>query len=81
MTRRKKIKMSILCSSHCKLKKYESKKGKNVKKNDNHMLEQGKNIVKILDKKNNFLDVDSMYRESARFKESNNEIYTDDNLF
>ena len=31
---------------------------KNVKKSDNQMLGQGKNIVKILDKKNNFLDVD-----------------------
>ena len=48
----------LLCSSHCKLKKYESQKGKNVKKKDNYMLEQGRNIVKIMDKKKNFIDVD-----------------------
>ena len=46
------------------------------------MLEQGKNIVKILDKKNNFLDVEcSMYRESAGIKKSYNEIYSNDNIF
>ena len=48
----------LLCSSHCKLKKYEGKKIKNVKKNENQMLGQGKNIINILDKKKNFLDVD-----------------------
>lgn len=57
-TAKKIIDGKLLCSSHCKLKKYEGKKAKNVKKADNQMLGQGKNIVKILDKKVKFLEVD-----------------------
>ena len=49
---------NLLCTSHCKLKRYEGKKMTKVKPGKNHMLDQGKNIVKILDDKNNFLDVD-----------------------
>lgn len=49
---------SLVCTSHCKLKKYEGMKMKKAKKVDNYMLEQGKNIVNMMDKKNNFLDVD-----------------------
>lgn len=57
-TAKKIIDGELLCSSHCKLKKYAGKKMKNVKKSNNQMLGQGKNIVEILDKKNNFLEVD-----------------------
>ena len=47
-----------LCSAHCKLKAYKDKKCKNVPKLDNHMLSLGKQIVKTLDDKENFLKVD-----------------------
>tara|TARA_B100001094_G_scaffold46718_1_gene41916 strand:+ start:25 stop:705 length:681 start_codon:yes stop_codon:yes gene_type:complete len=47
-----------LCSSHLKLKKYKDIKPKKIKKNKNIILNLGKNIVKLLDEKSNFLDVD-----------------------
>lgn len=48
----------FLCSSHCKLKKYNEIKLKNVPKIKNPMLSLGKNIVKELNSKKPFLDVD-----------------------
>lgn len=47
-----------LCSSHLKLKKYKDIKPQKIKKNKNIILNLGKNIVKLLDEKSNFLDVD-----------------------
>ncbi len=47
-----------LCSSHKLLKIYKEKKKKNVPKKKNPMLDLGKNMVNILDKKDNFLNVD-----------------------
>tara|TARA_B110000977_G_scaffold153848_1_gene195481 strand:+ start:45 stop:725 length:681 start_codon:yes stop_codon:yes gene_type:complete len=57
-TAKKIIGDKLLCSSHCKLKKYENEKMKNVKKIDGMMLKQGENMIKILDGKDNFLEVD-----------------------
>jgi hypothetical protein len=53
-----------LCSAHCKLKAYKDKKCKNVPKLDNPMLLLGKQIVKKLDEKPNFIDVDTVCIEN-----------------
>lgn len=55
-TAKKIIDGTLLCTAHCKLKKYNGKKVKNIKKNDNKMLNQGINIVNMLDEKENFLE-------------------------
>ena len=47
-----------ICTNHCKIKQYRDKKLRNVPKKENPMLDLGKNIVKKLDEKVNFLDVD-----------------------
>ena len=47
-----------LCTGHCKIKQYRDKKLRNVPKIENPMLKLGKQIVKKLDEKANFLDVD-----------------------
>lgn len=47
-----------LCTSHSKLKMYKDKKLKNIKKIDNHMFHMGKKIIKTLDEKENFSEVD-----------------------
>ena len=47
-----------LCTSHCKIKLYKDKKMRNVPKLDNRMLELGNQIVKKLDEKKNFLNMD-----------------------
>ena len=43
-----------LCAGHKKLKLYSDKKLKCIPKNVNHMLDQGKCIVKMLDNKSIF---------------------------
>ena len=53
-----------LCSSHKLLKCYKDIKKKNVPKKKNRMLELGKNMVDILDKKDKFLDVDLVIIEN-----------------
>ena len=47
-----------LCTSHCKIKLYKDKKLRNVPKLDNRMLSLGNQIVKKLDEKKNFLNMD-----------------------
>lgn len=47
-----------LCSSHIKLKMYKDIPMKNISKLKNPMLDLGKQIVKKLSEKENFLDVD-----------------------
>ena len=47
-----------LCTGHSKLKMYKDKKLKNIKKIDNHMFHMGKQIIKKLDEKENFSEVD-----------------------
>lgn len=47
-----------LCTVHSKLKMYSDKKLKNIKKIDNHMFHMGKQIIKKLDEKGNFSEVD-----------------------
>ena len=47
-----------LCTSHCKIKMYKDKKLRNVPKLDNRMLSLGNQIVKKLDEKKNFLNMD-----------------------
>ena len=47
-----------LCTSHCKIKQYKDKKLRNVPKIDNPMFELGKQIIKKLDSKERFLNVD-----------------------
>ena len=47
-----------LCTGHSKLKMYKDRKFKNLKKIDNHMFHMGKQIIKTLDEKENFLNVD-----------------------
>ena len=47
-----------LCTSHCKIKQYKDKKLRNVRKIENPMFELGKRIVKKLNDKVNFLNVD-----------------------
>ena len=71
-----------LCTSHCKIKQYKDKKLRNVPKADNPMLELGKHIVKKLDEKENFLEVDIVVIENQpAFKKSYNEISTNDIVF
>ena len=53
-----------LCTSHIKIKEYKDKKLKNVPKLINPMLELGKYIVKKLDEKENFLNVDIVLIEN-----------------
>ena len=47
-----------LCTGHSKLKMYQDKTIKNIKKSDNVMFEMGKNIIKMLDKKDSFKNID-----------------------
>ena len=47
-----------LCTNHTKIKLYKDKQLKNIPKLDNPMLELGKQIIKTLDGKANFLEVD-----------------------
>ena len=54
----------LMCSSHCKLKMYSSKKFKKIPKKKDHMLLQGKQIVTKLKEKNTFLDVDVVLIEN-----------------
>ena len=53
-----------LCSSHKKLKSYKDLKMKSVPKNKNPVLNLGKNMVSILNEKNNFLEVDCVLIEN-----------------
>jgi hypothetical protein len=53
-----------LCTAHTKIKLYKDKKLKNVPKLDNPMLLLGKQIVKTLDEKSNFLKVDTVIIEN-----------------
>jgi len=53
-----------ICSSHTKLKEYKDFKMKNIPKKKNELLLIGRNMVEILDKKNNFLDVDVVLLEN-----------------
>ena len=53
-----------LCTSHRNLKKYKDQKSKKVKKVKNPILEIGQNIVKKLDEKNNFIDVNVVLIEN-----------------
>jgi len=53
-----------VCSSHKKLKKYSDKKFKCQPKKKNPMLDQGKKMVEILQKKDNFLEVDLVVIEN-----------------
>lgn len=55
---------TYLCPSHQKLKAYKDLKSKKVPKSKNQVLEIGKNIVKLLDTKPNFLDVDVVLIEN-----------------
>ena len=47
-----------LCTGHCKIKLYKDKKMRNVPKLENRMLSLGNQIVKKLDEKKNFLNMD-----------------------
>ena len=47
-----------LCTSHCKIKMYKDKKMRNVPKLENPTLSLGRQIVKKLDEKKNFLNMD-----------------------
>ena len=53
-----------LCSSHRALKAYKNLKIKNIPKKTNPTLLIGKNMVKILNEKPNFLDVDAVLIEN-----------------
>ena len=53
-----------VCSAHKKLKQYSDKKFKKVSKKDNPMLDQGKCIVKTLQKKEDFCNVDLVVIEN-----------------
>ena len=53
-----------LCSGHMKQKAYEGNKTKNIPKLKNPMLELGEKIVKTLDEKELFLDVDAIIIEN-----------------
>ena len=53
-----------LCSTHKLQKAYKNMKTKGIKKSKNPMLDLGKNMVKKLDEKNNFLDVDTVLIEN-----------------
>jgi hypothetical protein len=53
-----------VCSSHQKLKKYTDKKWKKIPKCKNSVLEVGKKMIKILDEKKAFLDVDVVIIEN-----------------
>ena len=53
-----------LCSSHKNLKSYKDLKMKPVPKNKNPVLDLGKNMVKILNEKKNFLEVDCVLIEN-----------------
>jgi len=54
----------LLCSSHFKLKQYSDKKFKKIPKQKDHMLEQGKQIVTILQENPHFLQVDKVVIEN-----------------
>jgi len=47
-----------LCTGHSKLKMYSDRNLKNIKKIDNHMFHMGKQIIKKLDEKETFSEVD-----------------------
>ena len=47
----------LLCTGHTKLKMYKDCKKKKIKKDDNMIFNLGKNMVKVLDERVNFLDV------------------------
>ena len=53
-----------LCASHCKIKEYKDLPMKNIPKPENSMLLLGKQIVKKLDEKENFLNVDTVCIEN-----------------
>ena len=53
-----------VCTSHKNLKKYENKKWKKIPKCKNSVLETGKKMVKTLDTKSNFLEVDVVIIEN-----------------
>jgi len=53
-----------VCSSHKLLKCYKDLKFKSIKKEKNPILSLGSNMVKILDTKSNFLDVDHVLIEN-----------------
>lgn len=57
-------KLFQVCSSHKKIKKYSDKKFKCIPKKKNPILDQGKNIVKKLEEKDNFLNVDLVIIEN-----------------
>ena len=54
----------MLCSSHYKLKQYSDKKFTKIPKHKDHMLHQGKQIVKSLQDNPNFLQVDKVVIEN-----------------
>lgn len=47
----------LLCTGHSKLKMYKDYKKKKIKKDDNMIFNLGKNMMKVLDERVNFLDV------------------------
>ena len=53
-----------VCSAHKKLKQYSDKKFKKIPKQKDHMLEQGKQIVTILQENPHFLQVDKVVIEN-----------------
>jgi hypothetical protein len=55
---------TYLCPSHQKLKAYKDLKSKKVPKSKNPVLNIGKNIVRLLDTKPNFLEVDVVLIEN-----------------
>lgn len=54
----------LLCSSHKNLKCYKNLKMKNIPKEKNPILHLGENMVKILNEKKNFLEVDAVLIEN-----------------
>jgi len=52
------------CTSHLNLKMNREKKKKNIKKIKNPILSIGQNIVRLLDEKSNFLEVDVVLLEN-----------------
>ena len=54
----------MVCSSHKNLKSYKNLKMKNIPKKKNPILHLGENMVKILNEKKNFLEVDAVLVEN-----------------
>lgn len=54
----------LLCSAHYKLKQYSDKKFTKIPKHKDHMLHQGKQIVKTLQDNPHFLQVDKVVIEN-----------------